>query len=136
MTGAGEVVVAGWIDWAPQDRERALSAFAACAATSLGEAGCVDYSVTADTASPARLRVFEHWVSDDALREHLATPHVLAFRDQVAGLSRTGRSLSKLTVATSEPMGGSAAPPAGGSAAVPAGGSAVAPPLPSGGTSA
>lgn len=136
-TGVGEVVVAGWIDWAPQDRRRVLELFAACAATSRKEPGCVDYCVTADVASDARVRVFEHWVSDEALVEHLATPHVRELREQVAVLSRGDRSLSKLTVATSEPMGRSAAATPGGSAAQPAQPAQPAPPAqPAGGTPA
>lgn len=108
LRGAGEVVVAGWIDFAPEDREAALSAFSTVVAQSRREAGCVDYSFCPDPDDAGRVRVFEHWVDDDALTAHLALPHVAELRSALAGLTRTGRSLTHATVASTRPMGSSA----------------------------
>jgi quinol monooxygenase YgiN len=105
------VVVAGWIDYDPADRDAALAAFADVVAASRQEPGCIDYAFTPDPDHPGRVRVFEHWVSDAALTEHLTLPHVQALRGAIAGLSRTGRQMTHLTVAASRPMG-SASPPA------------------------
>jgi quinol monooxygenase YgiN len=98
------VIVSGWIDWEPDERDEALRHFREVAAVSRLEAGCVDYAVAPDPDTPGRVRVFEHWTSEPVLREHLALPHVTAFRDAVAGLHRTGRDIALHRVASSEPM--------------------------------
>jgi len=104
------VVVSGWIDFDPGDRDAALDAFAVVVAASREEPGCVDYAFTPDPDHPGRVRVFEHWVSDAALTEHLTLPHVQALRGEIAGLTRTGRQMTHHTVAISRPMGSASAP--------------------------
>ena len=104
MTG-GQVVVHGWIDFAPEHRDAALHELAPAVAASRQEAGCLDYSFSPDPDLPGRVRVFEHWTSDDALTEHLTLPHVLRLRAALAPLTRTGRSMTHATVAASRPMG-------------------------------
>jgi len=109
--GSGpEVVVAGWIDFDPADRDAALEAFAVVVAASRAEPGCVDYAFTPDPDLPGRVRVFEHWVSDAALTEHLTLPHVQSLRGALAGLTRTGRRMTHHTIAVSRPMGSSSTP--------------------------
>ncbi len=103
------VIVSGWIDFDPADREEALRAFSVVVAKSREEPGCVDYAFTPDPDLPGRVRVFEHWVSDAALREHLTLPHVRELRDALAGLTRTGREMTHHTVAASRPMESSSA---------------------------
>lgn len=110
MTDAAEVVVFGWIDFAPADREQALRHFSQVVAASLEEPGCLDYAFTPDPDVPGRVRVFEHWDSDASLSEHLTLPHVLRLREALASLTRTGRSMTHATVALSRPMGSAAAP--------------------------
>ena len=104
-----EVVVTGWIDFAPADRDAALDAFAVVVAASREEPGCIDYAFTPDPDVPGRVRVFEHWVSDAALTEHLTLPHVSALRGAIGGLTRTGRQMTHHTVAVSRPMGSASA---------------------------
>jgi quinol monooxygenase YgiN len=106
------VVVAGWIDYEPADRAAALDAFAVVVAASREEPGCLDYAFSPDPDVPGRVRVFEHWVSDAALTEHLTLPHVQALRGATAGLTRTGRQMTHHTVAVSRPMGSTSAPAA------------------------
>ncbi len=103
------VIVSGWIDFDPADREEALRAFSVVVAKSREEPGCVDYAFTPDPDLPGRVRVFEHWVSDAALTEHLTLPHVQELRAAIAGLTRTGREMTYHTVAASRPMGSSSA---------------------------
>lgn len=99
------VIVAGWMDFAPADREAALRAFSPVVAASRAEPGCIDYAFTPDPDLPGRVRVFEHWVDDAALTEHLTLPHVQALRAAIAGLTRTGREMTHHTLAVSRPMG-------------------------------
>jgi len=103
------VIVAGWIDFDPGDRDEALRAFSVVVAASLKEPGCVDYAFTPDPDVPGRVRVFEHWVDDAALTEHLTLPHVQELRSAISGLTRTGREMTHHTVAVSRPMGSTSA---------------------------
>ena len=107
----GQVIVAGHIDFAPDDRTAALSAFRTVVAVSRREPGCLGYAFTPDPDVPGRVQVFEHWVDDRALTDHLQLPHVLALREQLAPLRRTGRKLLHHTVAASRPMASSSSTP-------------------------
>ena len=98
------VIVSGWIDFDPADRDEALRAFSVVVAKSREEPGCVDYVFAPDPDDPARVRVFEHWTSDAALSEHLTLPHVQDLRAAIAGLTRTGRQMTHHTIAASRPM--------------------------------
>lgn len=110
MTSAAEVIVAGWIDFEPGDREEALRHFSEVVAASRREPGCLDYVFSPDPDLPGRVRVFEHWDSDASLTHHLTLPHVLRLREALAPLTRTGRSMTHATVAASRPMGSATAP--------------------------
>jgi quinol monooxygenase YgiN len=109
--GDREVVVAGWMDFDPADRDAALDAFAVVVAATREEPGCIDYAFTPDPDVPGRVRVFEHWVNDAALTEHLTLEHVQALRGAIGGLTRTGRQMTHLTVAASRPMGSASGTP-------------------------
>lgn len=105
------VIVAGWMDYDPADRDAALRAFSAVVAVSREEPGCIDYAFTPDPDLPGRVRVFEHWVNDAALTEHLTLPHVQNLRAAIADLTRTGREMTHHTVVASRPMGSSSPAP-------------------------
>lgn len=42
------------------------------------EAGCISYHLHQNNADPADFTFVEEWVSDEALNEHLQTPHLTA----------------------------------------------------------
>jgi quinol monooxygenase YgiN len=107
---SNEVMVTGWIDFAPEHRAEALRHFAAVVAESRREPGCIDYAFLPDPDLPGRVRVFEHWDSDASLTEHLTLPHVLQLRTAIAPLTRTGRSMTHHTIAASRPMGSTSTP--------------------------
>jgi len=58
------------------------------------ERGCIQYFPTVDINAdlPPQIldenvmTVIEHWDSLDALRDHLATPHMLAYKEKVKGI--------------------------------------------------
>jgi len=58
------------------------------------ERGCIQYVPTVDINAdlPPQIldenvvTVIENWESLDALRDHLATPHMLAYREKVKGI--------------------------------------------------
>jgi quinol monooxygenase YgiN len=102
---AEEIIVAGWMDYAPGDRATMLAALVELGRhTREREPGCLDYAMTADPSDARRIRVYEHWTSQQALDEHFSTAHIKDFRAAVAGLTRVGVSLTAHTVAASRPM--------------------------------
>ncbi|WDV56175.1 putative quinol monooxygenase [Streptomyces coeruleorubidus] len=102
---AEEIIVTGWMDYEPGDRDTVLAALVELGRrTREEEPGCLDYAMTADPTDVRRIRVYEHWTSRQALDEHFATAHIKDFRTAVAGLTRVGASLTVHTVAASHPL--------------------------------
>ncbi|KUO19487.1 putative quinol monooxygenase [Streptomyces dysideae] len=100
-----EIIVAGWMDYEPGDRDTMLNALVELGRyTREREPGCLDYAMTSDPTDARRIRVYEHWTSRQALDEHFSTAHIKDFRAAVAGLTRVGVSLQAHTVAASRPM--------------------------------
>jgi quinol monooxygenase YgiN len=77
------IVVTVTIDTQPGTLEKLSSAIAALEAATRAEAGCVDYAFSSEVNAPDRLRVVERWRDVDALKAHLAAPHMAAFNAAV-----------------------------------------------------
>ncbi|CAM5257087.1 putative quinol monooxygenase [Streptomyces aurantiogriseus] len=102
---AEQVIVSGWMDYEPGDRDTMLGHLVELGLrTRTEEPGCLDYAMTADPADERRIRVYERWASQEALDEHFGTPHIKDFRAASAGLTRVGVSLEAHTVAVSRSM--------------------------------
>lgn len=102
---AESIIVAGWMDYEPDDRDTMLKALAELGRrTRAAEPGCLDYAMTADPDDERRIRVYERWVSQQALDEHFKAAHMKDFRSASAGLTRVGVSLDVHTVAESRLM--------------------------------
>jgi quinol monooxygenase YgiN len=100
-----EVIVAGWMDYEPGDRDKMLGHLVELGHRTLEEEpGCLDYAMTADPSDERRIRVYERWASQRALDDHFTTAHIKDFRAAVAGLTRVGVSLQSHIVAASRPM--------------------------------
>lgn len=99
------IIVAGWMDYEPADRDTMLRHLVDVGErTRAEEPGCLDYAMTADPADERRIRVYERWVSQQALDEHFTTAHIKDFRAAVAGLTRLGVSLETFSVAAARSM--------------------------------
>jgi quinol monooxygenase YgiN len=70
----------------PGRGEDALAAFQALAVQTHAEDGCRLFALHRAPADPERIVVVERWASRAALDEHLATPHLLEFRESGADL--------------------------------------------------
>jgi quinol monooxygenase YgiN len=99
---SSSIIIAGWVDFSAKDREAVLSAFAPLVKATLAEDGCIDYAITPDPSSGARIRIFEHWTSDEALADHHKTEPVRAWYESVAGFPRSGKSISRHVVTLTE----------------------------------
>nr|WP_321512542.1 putative quinol monooxygenase [uncultured Hyphomonas sp.] len=78
----------------PADRiEAARPAMETMIRASRAEAGCLDYAYSLDVLDPGLVRVTERWESRAALQAHFAAPHMAVWREALAGLGITDRSL-------------------------------------------
>lgn len=96
-----EVIIAGWMDYSVH-RDEVLTHTLTVGAATRAEPGCLDYVMSADPVDPGRIQVFERWSSREALDRHLATQHVKEFREAIADLPRTGRSLTRFVIESAE----------------------------------
>ncbi|MCZ7415002.1 MULTISPECIES: putative quinol monooxygenase [unclassified Streptomyces] len=61
------VIIAGWLDVAPQERDRLVEAHRELVVAGRGQPGCLDLAISADPTAPGRVRLFEHWESQETL---------------------------------------------------------------------
>ena len=73
------IIVSGIMAVEPSSHDRMVELACTVAAESLREPGCRTYGLWADPDVPGRFRIFEEWVSQEALTEHFATRHFVTF---------------------------------------------------------
>lgn len=81
-----EVVVVVLSRAKPGRTEEGLAAYAALAATTHGEDGCLAFALHRDPADAERIVLIERWVTREALDAHLRMPHLAEFRRASADL--------------------------------------------------
>lgn len=81
------IIIAGRVDFPPENREAALAGAESLIALALAEAGCRHYAWTSDPYDPGRVHVFEEWDSADELAAHLVGP---AYHGMLAHLGGYG----------------------------------------------
>jgi quinol monooxygenase YgiN len=79
------VVVAGEVDFPPENRDAVLAGAKALIEQALDEEGCRHYAWTAAPHNPGRIHVFEEWESGETFQAHLDGP---AYQGMFAHLSR------------------------------------------------
>jgi quinol monooxygenase YgiN len=65
------VIVGGWFEVAPDQREAFLAQQVEGIKASRAEPGNIEYAITADPVEPGRVVLFERWESQEALDVHL-----------------------------------------------------------------
>ncbi|WP_373488598.1 putative quinol monooxygenase [Blastomonas sp.] len=70
-TGFTGIVIAGEVDFPPENRAQALAGAGDLIAMALAEPGCRHYAWSADPHDQGRVHVFEEWDSADELQAHL-----------------------------------------------------------------
>jgi quinol monooxygenase YgiN len=81
-----EVTVVVLFTAKPGRGDQAEAAVRGVAGPTHAEEGCVLYAAHRVEGDPDRLVLIERWTSREALDEHLASAHLLAFRDESADL--------------------------------------------------
>lgn len=98
------LIIAGRLTFDPAHTQTAKDAAAEMMAATLEEEGCQDYVFSIDMADEATIRIFEIWDSEEHLAAHFQTEHMKVYREKIAGIGISDRSIAKYQVASSEPM--------------------------------
>lgn len=61
------LIIAGHLVVEPADRDAYVAECAPIVEAARATAGCFDFSITADSVDPARIRIYERWESEDQL---------------------------------------------------------------------
>jgi quinol monooxygenase YgiN len=74
------IIVKGPMKLAEGGAARLESAIVAMRAATTAEAGCRQYSLTADVENPDLLHVYEEWADQPSLGAHLVSDHLIDFQ--------------------------------------------------------
>ena len=97
------ILVTGYIDVDPGQRDSFIAAVKAVQAKTREEPGNQHYVFSADLEDDGRFFVNEHWADEDAIASHMASPHMAEFLGALGGLVR-GAELIKYSGATAEKL--------------------------------
>jgi quinol monooxygenase YgiN len=100
------IVVAGEVDFPPENRAAALAGARPFIEAALAQKGCVHYAWTADPYDAGRVHVFEEWDSGDDLSRHLAGPAYSGMLGHLSGFSILAANTRKYRVDLVEPVYG------------------------------
>jgi quinol monooxygenase YgiN len=92
------IVVSGTITYEPAHHDGVRAAVLRVAEATRAEDGCITYEFFADLAGPGRMRVFEEWETDEALKTHATQPHMVAFREELSNFTMTSREITRYVV--------------------------------------
>ena len=98
------IVVTGTIDIHPEDVWPATTIAAEMVRRTEMEEGCISYRFYVDINQLTRFRLYEEWQSEEALAEHMETPHMAAFLSRIADLRIIDRNVVKYEVTDPQPV--------------------------------
>jgi quinol monooxygenase YgiN len=89
------VIVGGWFEVEPGDRDAFVAGRADSVRRSRGEDGCLEYVIAPDPVEESRVVLFERWTSQAALDAHLAAARSTpSSRDEPASPAVAPKSVS------------------------------------------
>ncbi|MEO0981281.1 MAG: antibiotic biosynthesis monooxygenase [Pseudomonadota bacterium] len=98
------VLVAGWVDVAPEKRAQALEDAKPYIEAALTEPGCEAYDWTLDPYDPKRIHVFESWTSEADLSFHLSEEPYKQMAGHLAEVGILGAETQKYRSDLAEPV--------------------------------
>ena len=89
----------------PGSADKVRAAVATMEQATRKEAGCLKYAFSVDMSDPGTIRVTERWESLDAIKAHLASPHMAEFNRAVVALQPKGLDIKAYEVAREVQLG-------------------------------
>ncbi len=96
------ILVIGTVRLPPEKLLAARADMLAMISASRAEKGCLEYCYAEDVLEPGLIHVKEIWTSREALRDHLAAPHLSVWRAAWATLQIHDRKLVSYEIGDSE----------------------------------
>ena len=101
-----KVVVAGEVDFPPENRAALLAGARPWIEAALAEQGCRHYAWTASPHDARRVHVFEEWDTADDLAAHLVGPAYFGMLAHLSSYTILGADTRKYRVDLAEPVYG------------------------------
>ena len=89
----------------PGSADKVRAAVAAMEQATRKEAGCLKYAFSVDISDPGMIRVTERWESMDAIKAHMASPHMADFQRAIMTLQPKGLDIKAFEVAREVKLG-------------------------------
>lgn len=89
----------------PGSASKVVDAVKKMEAATRQEAGCLKYAFSVDISDPGMVRVTERWESMDAIKAHMASPHMAEFNKAVGALQPKGLDIKAYEVAREVALG-------------------------------
>lgn len=95
MEESSLIIIAGTIDFEPDQREPALAAAEDLVADTREQSGCLDYAWMPDRVTPGRVYVFERWEDEESLQGHFDGHFYHDMRKILGGYGRIATDIWK-----------------------------------------
>ena len=89
----------------PGSADKVRDAVAAMEQATRKETGCLKYAFSVDISDPGMIRVTERWESMDAIKAHMASPHMADFNRAIIALKPTGLDIKAFEIAGEVALG-------------------------------
>ena len=89
----------------PGSASKVVDAVKKMEAATRQEPGCLKYAFAVDLSDPGMIRVIERWASMDAIKAHMASPHMAEFNKAVGALQPKGLDIKAFEVAREVALG-------------------------------
>jgi quinol monooxygenase YgiN len=104
LSNETRIILSGTIDLPPENLAAALEAGRPLIEGALTEPGCLDYDWCPDPRHPGRIRVFERWASEAALKHHFENHWYKDMRETIGRFGIIAAETAKYRVDLSEPV--------------------------------
>jgi quinol monooxygenase YgiN len=92
------IVVSGTINIDPANNARMTELVGELVPPTRQEDGNLEYTYSLSQSNPGEWRVFEEWETEEALNNHMATPHMATFIGAMGDLGVSGVDISRYEV--------------------------------------
>jgi len=99
-----KIIISGTVDLDPDQMAAAMAAAKPLIEGALTQEGILDYDWCPDPLTPGRLRVFERWESEQALRNHFNNHWYTDMRMTLAQFGIRGADVLKYRIDAAEPV--------------------------------